>query len=84
MELGSWQESLKPLFTSMGMEETMSKIDPATGNVLLAFLVNECIEPIRFPLVLASVAPVAKACRALRSGGAAAGATGAGAAAAGS
>mmetsp|Transcript_126015 Transcript_126015/g.317920 ORF Transcript_126015/g.317920 Transcript_126015/m.317920 type:complete len:297 (+) Transcript_126015:106-996(+) len=72
MEIVSWQESLRPLLSNMGMEGTADRIDPSMGNLVLAFLVNECAEPIRFPLVLATGAPVIKAFQRLRGGSAAA------------
>jgi len=85
MEVVSWQESLRPLFSSMGLEGHADKIDPSMGNAVLAFLVNECLEPLRFPLVIATGAPVIRAFRKLRAGGkqgeAAAGAAGGGGAA---
>jgi len=79
LELGvvNWQESLRPLFVGMGLEAHIERIDPSMGHAVIAFLLNECLEPVRFPLVVATGAPVIKALRRLRAERKAAGAAGA-------
>merc|ERR1712216_619747 len=62
----SWQDSLKPFFERFGLESYSEKLDPSLGNVVLAFLINEMIEPVRFPIVLATGVPVIKALRRVR------------------
>jgi len=64
--LVSWQETLQPLFESLGLDSYVERVDPSTGNVVIAFLVNELIEPVRFPLVLATGLPVIRAVKRLR------------------
>mmetsp|Transcript_14837 Transcript_14837/g.42017 ORF Transcript_14837/g.42017 Transcript_14837/m.42017 type:complete len:250 (-) Transcript_14837:129-878(-) len=73
LEMGvvSWQDSLRPLLASLGMD--VDRIDPTMGNLVLAFVVNECVEPLRFPMVLATIAPIVKYFRASRGAQAAAG-----------
>lgn len=78
LEIISFQETLQPLLVSYGME---AKIDPSMGNFIIAFIVNECAEPVRFPLLLATFLPMTKLIRRMRGVPAAAGATGAVAAA---
>lgn len=65
LELGiiSWQESLRPLLESLGLADYADRIDPSMGNLVIAFVVNELIEPVRFPFVLATGIPVIKAAR---------------------
>jgi len=87
-EVVSWQESLRPLLSSAGMDAQADRIDPTVGNLVLAFLVNECLEPLRLPIVLATGIPMMKVLRKARgleaaaaaAPGAAAAATAAGAA----
>lgn len=66
LEVVSWQDSLRPLLP----EATAQNLDPSMGNALLAFLANECLEPIRFPMVIATGKPVLQAVRRLRGGAA--------------
>lgn len=65
LELGliSWEDSVKPLLEGLGLGSYGEKIDPSYGNLIIAFLVNECIEPIRLPFVIATGAPIIKAVR---------------------
>lgn len=64
LEMGfvSWQDTL-PALESFGLGQYVEKVDPSTGNMVLALVINEIIEPIRFPLVLATSKPVIDACR---------------------
>lgn len=66
MEVISWQESLRPLFEGMGLDSYTDKIDPSMGSIVIAFMANELLEPIRFPLVLATGKPVIEAIRRMR------------------
>ncbi|CAK0856796.1 unnamed protein product, partial [Prorocentrum cordatum] len=68
MEVVSWQDSLLPLLERAGMEGYAERVDPTMGNLIIAFIVNECVEPIRFPFVIATGAPVVNAFRRLRQG----------------
>jgi len=72
LEMVSWQESLMPLLP----EATAENLDPKLGNAVLAFLANECLEPVRFPLVIATGKPVLNAVRRVRGTPAAAAAAG--------
>lgn len=72
LEIVSWQDSLRPLFEYYGMESYINRVDPSMGNVVIAFVVNECIEPIRIPLVLATGPPIIRLFGRLRGGQAAA------------
>jgi len=59
-EVVSWQDSLRPFFEGLGLESYTERIDASTGNLVIAFMVNELIEAVRFPLVLATGAPIIK------------------------
>eukprot|EP00427_Karlodinium_veneficum_P029641 CAMPEP_0169206486 /NCGR_PEP_ID=MMETSP1016-20121227/13067_1 /TAXON_ID=342587 /ORGANISM="Karlodinium micrum, Strain CCMP2283" /LENGTH=199 /DNA_ID=CAMNT_0009283683 /DNA_START=70 /DNA_END=667 /DNA_ORIENTATION=- len=63
----SWQDSLRPLLEGFGLEYYTDRIDPSMGNVIIAFMVNELVEPLRFPFVLVTGKPVVKALRQWRS-----------------
>jgi len=73
LELGliSWQDSIKPLLEGLGLGSYSEQIDPSYGNLIIAFLVNECIEPIRLPFVIATGTPMIKAVRRITGRGAA-------------
>lgn len=45
---------------SMGLDKfiDIERINPTYGNIALAVIVNECIEPLRFPIVLATLPTV--------------------------
>ncbi|CAE8587786.1 unnamed protein product, partial [Polarella glacialis] len=60
LEVVSWKDSLRPLFEGLGLEAYTERIDPCYGNFVIAFMVNELLEPIRFPLVLATGPPLIK------------------------
>lgn len=53
-EVVSWQKSLRPFFESLGLDWYTERIDSSTGNLVIAFMVNELLEAVRFPLVLAT------------------------------
>mmetsp|Transcript_44846 Transcript_44846/g.83737 ORF Transcript_44846/g.83737 Transcript_44846/m.83737 type:complete len:218 (+) Transcript_44846:69-722(+) len=57
-EVVSWQESLKPFFQGLGLDSYTDRIDSSTGNMVIAFMVNELLEVVRFPLVLATSGPI--------------------------
>lgn len=59
-EVVSWKDTLRPIMKRMGVDSYAENIDPTMGNFVIAFLVNEMIEPIRFPLVLAAVRPFSR------------------------
>ncbi|OLQ00826.1 hypothetical protein AK812_SmicGene16468 [Symbiodinium microadriaticum] len=42
-EVVSWQESLKPFFQGLGLDSYTDRIDASTGNMVIAFMVqNSC------------------------------------------
>jgi len=57
-EVVSWQESLRPFFQGLGLDAYTERIDASTGNLVIAFMVNELLEAVRFPLVLATATPI--------------------------
>ncbi|CAJ1328184.1 unnamed protein product [Effrenium voratum] len=72
-EVISWQQSLRPLFEKMGMDQYFENIDPTAGNIALAFAVNELLEAVRFPFVIATSGPIIRLAARLRPVKAAAG-----------
>lgn len=46
--------------------ESLSAVNPKTGNLMVAIGVNECLEPVRFPFVLVTAKPVIKAWKQFR------------------
>jgi len=57
-EVVSWQDSLRPFFQGLGLDSYTERIDASTGNLVIAFMVNELLEAVRFPLVLATATPI--------------------------
>lgn len=57
MEVVSVQDSLRAMLP----DDVKERLDPSTGNAVLAFVINECLESIRFPLVIATGRPVIRA-----------------------
>lgn len=61
----SWQESLRPLLQGLGLDSVCDRVDPSMGNLVIAIIVNELIEPVRFPFVIATGMPAIGAIRRL-------------------
>jgi len=66
LEIISWQQSLRPLLEGLGLGTYLDRIDPTVGNLVIAITVNELLEPLRFPLVLATGKPVIQLGKKLR------------------
>lgn len=66
LEIVSFQTTVKPLLASWGLGAYVEQIDPSMGNVVISFILNEVVEPIRFPLVLLSAKPVLKVVTGIR------------------
>lgn len=49
----SWQDALQPTLEHYGY--SVAEIDPKMGNIVVAFFVNECIEPLRFPVTVVTL-----------------------------
>lgn len=67
LEFVSWHESVLPLLEGLGLGPYVERIDPALGNFVIAFAVNELLEPLRLPFVLATGKPVIELGKRLRS-----------------
>lgn len=52
------KESLNSL--GMGQFYDLDQVDPKTGSFVVAFLLNEFLEPIRLPLAIATIKPLVK------------------------
>jgi len=69
-EVVSWQKSLRPFFESLGLDWYTERIDSSRGNLVIAFMVNELLEAVRFPLVLATSGTIIRWSARLRTAGA--------------
>mmetsp|Transcript_98384 Transcript_98384/g.261404 ORF Transcript_98384/g.261404 Transcript_98384/m.261404 type:complete len:256 (-) Transcript_98384:138-905(-) len=65
-EIVSWQDSLRPLFEGLGLGAYVDRLDPTVGNVVIAFTVNELLEPLRLPFVIATGKPMIELFKRLR------------------
>jgi len=54
-------DSVRPLLEGLGLESYADKVDPSMGNAVIAFFVNELLEPFRIPLVLVTGRPAIQA-----------------------
>mmetsp|Transcript_27017 Transcript_27017/g.62404 ORF Transcript_27017/g.62404 Transcript_27017/m.62404 type:complete len:247 (+) Transcript_27017:56-796(+) len=62
LELGviSWQETVKPLLEGVGLSSWCDAVDSRAGNLVIAFVINEMLETLRFPIVLATAPKIIK------------------------
>lgn len=62
----SWQDTLAPLFQALGLDDYVHRIDSTMGSVVIAIVVNEILEPIRFPVVVLTLKKAMKVFNDLR------------------
>lgn len=63
-EVLSWQDSLRPWMEHFGY--SVDGIDPRMGNAVIAFIVNEALEGLRFAFALATLKPLLRMVAKLR------------------